>query len=334
MNKERILVALLLVITGGVGYFLGKNSSAIQVPSVNTTVEEVITHETRAGGYEFINPLVECDCFKPSKQVSTVLLEENLNNYISAAISGGKASHVSVYFRDLNNGPWIGINEKENFTPASLLKVPVMIAVLKKAEQDPLFLKKRLAIAPTAADDFQQNINDTGMVKPGKSYEVEDLVVRMIQHSDNRAATNLWDAVGERFMDRVFEDVQVKVTGIKTAKDYVSVKDYSTFFRLLYNASYLNREMSDKALRILTKSTFNTGLVAGLPKDMVIAHKFGERGIGKDGLEIVQLHDCGIIYAPQMPYLVCVMTRGRNFNDLNKVIADISAMVYRSVSGQ
>lgn len=334
MNKERILWLVFLVIACISGYYFGKNNRVEQHEVINVPVEENDVRQTRAGGYQYINPLVECDCFKPSKQVSTALLEENLNNYISASISGGKATHVSVYFRDLNNGPWIGINENENFTPASLLKVPVMIAVLKKAEQDPLFLKKRLAIAPSAADEFQQNINDTGMVVPGKSYEVEDLVVRMIQRSDNHAATNLWDAVGDQFMDRVFEDVQVKVTGIKTPKDYLSVKDYSTFFRILYNASYLNREMSEKGLKILTKSTFNTGLVAGLPEDMVIAHKFGERGIGKGGLEIVQLHDCGIVYDAQMPYLVCVMTRGRNFNDLNKVIADVSAMVYRSVSGQ
>jgi hypothetical protein len=56
---------------------------------------------------------------------------------------------------------------------------------------------------------------------------------------------------------------------------------------------------------------YNDGLKAGIPANIELAHKFGERGIiGMNGREQKQLHDCGIIYYPKHPYILCIMTRG------------------------
>jgi hypothetical protein len=41
-----------------------------------------------------------------------------------------------------------------------------------------------------------------------------------------------------------------------------------------------------------------------------------------------QLHDCGIVYFPDNPYIICVMTRGDDVNELAPVVAHISKMVY------
>jgi len=112
----------------------------------------------------------------------------------------------------------------------------------------------------------------------------------------------------------------------------MNVVDYAAFFEILYNATYLNKEMSEKALAILTKSTFNYGLVGGVPIGVEVAHKFGERIFE----EYKQLHDCGIIYKENNPYLLCIMTRGDmmegdNFNDLAMVIKKISEQVYNTI---
>lgn len=41
-----------------------------------------------------------------------------------------------------------------------------------------------------------------------------------------------------------------------------------------------------------------------------------------------ELHDCGIIYYPERPYLLCVMTEGNDLNELAGVIQNISKTVY------
>ena len=84
--------------------------------------------------------------------------------------------------------------------------------------------------------------------------------------------------------------------------------------------------MSEHALSLLAQSGYDVGIKAGVPKDVEVAHKFGERS-GFEG-DLKQLHDCGIIYYPENPYLLCVMTQGQNFDDLSATIGMISKMVY------
>jgi hypothetical protein len=74
---------------------------------------------------------------------------------------------------------------------------------------------------------------------------------------------------------------------------------------------------------------FTLGLIAELPKSIRVAHKYGERGVYQDGVLIgIELHDCGIVYAPENPYYLCVMTRGTELKKLSNLIADISAKVF------
>jgi len=61
----------------------------------------------------------------------------------------------------------------------------------------------------------------------------------------------------------------------------------------------------------------------------MVASRFGERAHGPAGAK--QLHDCGIVYCPRRPYLLCVMTRGDDFQELTGTIRDLSRLVYSDV---
>jgi len=75
---------------------------------------------------------------------------------------------------------------------------------------------------------------------------------------------------------------------------------------------------------------YKEGLVGGLPEGIKVAHKFGERAYEESGVK--QFHDCGIIYYPNKPYLLCVMTRGDDFNTLQGIVRQVSQTVYQTVS--
>jgi len=327
-GKALYAVFTVLILLFGIGgYFLGKSGNANNVEAAQPEADVSDIAEMREGGYQFINPLLECD-HASSRSVKVVALETELRQYVQKVTAAGEAKIVSVYFRDLNNGPWLGINENENYSPASLLKVPILIGVLRKAEQTPGLLSKEIKFE-RPVDQFQQNITDE-MIQPGKSYTVEDLLVRMIKNSDNEAKNLLFNLIGGDFFTKVNSDLGNYIPGMVT-EDFMSVRNYSSFFRILYNATYLNKEMSEKALQILSKTDFKVGIVAGLPQGTTIAHKFGERGYADTNVK--QLHDCGIVYLPNRPpYLLCVMTRGTDFDQQSRIIADVSAIVYKNLT--
>jgi beta-lactamase class A len=323
-----IWLGVALVAGGVVGYF-ASNFTKPENATGKSSVSESKMSELRSGGYKYINPLLECDNFSPSNDVAFAKIKGELQDYINTVKAEGKASHVSVYYRDLNNGPTFGIDASDNYSPASLLKVPVMLAAFKRAEEDPSFLKKKF-VFDRHLDDVRPNILDTGLVQMGKSYSVEELMYKMIAYSDNDAKNLILVNLPPNSIEKTLIDVGLVVPDMANQVDIMSVKDYASFFRMLYNATYLSRSMSEKALQILSAADFNRGIVAGVPKGTIVAHKFGERAFADNSIK--QLHDCGIVYSPSGPYLVCIMTRGADFDVLDDVIAGASKIVYENLN--
>ena len=79
-------------------------------------------------------------------------------------------------------------------------------------------------------------------------------------------------------------------------------------------------------MELLSKTQYKDGLVAPLPSNVVTSHKFGERNFAVTGEK--QLHECGIVYVPNKPYVLCVMTTGKNFQQLAETIREVSRMTY------
>ena len=290
--------------------------------------------EVRQQGYTLINPLLECEVAKehdlfdeltPFKDKVAALVKERTDSY--------KLSHLSIYFRDLNNGIWFGINEKELFSPASLLKVPTLIACLKQAETDPSFLKRRIHFKGGEDLNAGESIKPRDPIRPGRSYTIDELLTHMIVGSDNNANTLVFNAIDKKLLLKTYQDLGVKPPLRSTPVDYLTVKNYAAFFRILFNASYLNKEMSHRALALLAEADFKEGIVAGVPSTVAVAHKFGERRV-KEQPGGMQLHDCGIVYYPDYPYLLCIMSRGSDLDTLDDIIRDVSRLVYQEVDRQ
>lgn len=282
-----------------------------------------------SSAYTFINPLLECgeDSSIQISNKSLELLGGSIRNLISGMKTSGEISDASVYFRELNDGSTIGINQDEYFTPGSLLKVPLALSLYLKSESDPEFLKKKIMFdggtAP-ATEHFTSQV-----ITPGSVYSVEDLVDATLMYSDNNAALILTQLLDKNELDKSYSDLGIK-TPVSGSDYSMTVRTYASFFRILYNATLLNRTDSEHLLSILSKATFTQGIVAGVPANVVVAHKFGERAYSGAASQGVQLHDCGIVYKPNDPYLLCVMMRGADYETLAKNIQEISALVYNS----
>ena len=286
--------------------------------------KKIYFHEVRKSGYSFINPLFECEpAGIPPELVS---FKAKVNDLTEKIIKDGRAIEISVYFRDLNNGPWFDVFGDEKFLPASLMKLPIMMAYLKKAETNPQLLNTSLTFSKDPSP-WREHFQGSERLEKGRSYTIEELIERMIKYSDNDAKDLLADYDPKSF-DSVQRYLGLQAWGYDKPEEEISVITYATLFRILFNASYLSPEMSEKALEILSQSQFPFGIVQGVPAGTKVAHKFGERYDNYTW----QLHDCGIVYYPKRPYLLCIMSRGSSIDELTKVIREISSLVYSQVN--
>ncbi|HYV33420.1 MAG TPA: serine hydrolase, partial [Candidatus Limnocylindria bacterium] len=244
----------------------------------------------------------------------------------------GKLTQASVYIRDLTDNHWAGINEQAQYEPASLLKVVIMMTYLKQAEDNPGLLSQKLLYTQQLQNDSTSPYDAASNLEVGKSYKVDDLIKNMIVNSDNGAKNTLIDAIDVNALNEFYSLLNIKNPGDSTADYTISTQTYSLLFRILFNATYLNYANSEKALELLSQATFKDGLAAGLPEGVSVAHKFGEYVPESNGeITEIGLHDCGIIYYPDHPYLLCVMTLGKNLDDLSSLIQNISRLAYQQI---
>jgi beta-lactamase class A len=325
---KNLLLVVVGVLAGGLaGYFVGSQGappSDLTPKPIKAELQEMRGRE----GFSFINPLLECDASVPVLRPNVKRLEFELKDLIVENQRTGFVTEMSVYYRDLNGGAWIGLGVNTSFSPASLLKVPVMLAALRQVDKDKTLLNKAFKFdASVPLDDYAANIPGK-TIRFGETYTLIELMDYMLVHSDNNAKNMLFHILGDEAFLKVWDDLGLIFNMEPGVDDFISVKEYSSFFRILYNATYLSKESSELALEILSRTDFDMGIQQGIPDGVVLSNKFGERGFVDRSEK--QLHDAGIVYAGTSPYLLCVMTRGRSFDAQAKVIAEASRLVYEA----
>jgi beta-lactamase class A len=291
-----------------------------------TPVLKPVRLEHEANRFNLIDPLLMCESSPDRSDYQLKTLSVSVENLIRQEIAKGNASMVAVYFRELESGRWFGINENERFPAASLMKVPIMIAYLKLAENDPKILKKNLTFDGRKDWSVMQFTKPALRLEKGKSYSVEELIRRMIGYSDNNATYVLYYSIDSAYFDRVLNGLHID-NKIVEDQNVISLKEYTKLFRILYNATYLNEEMSQKAMEYLALKDFTSGISAGLPSGVVVTSKFGESRNDSTG-KVTELQEVGIVHHEKHAYLIGIMTRGDDFEKMTSVLRDISKKIY------
>jgi len=294
----------------------------------------VDSQEIRETGYKFISPLLECESYFEENPSLTTEINEALIKKIEQLKQDPKLENIGVYYRDLNNGPILNLHNDIKFAVASLFKVPLLMSAYKYAQTHPDFLTNTITYKGQYDHTRDPEATPEQTLMTNTTYTINELLQRMIVHSDNISKDMLKDVLAK--LDPELHSSTLKTIGlldnlqnINLNESAISVKDYATVFRILYNASYLNHDMSEKALSLLSQTNFEAGIAHPIPQQIAVAHKFGYRNLANNANNGQQLHDCGIVYLPKSPYLLCVMTRGQDLDTLSKAIQDISQVIWQ-----
>jgi len=311
---QNALRIMFLALGMGIGFVLDKDTFVPPKP-----VRE------ESSGYKFINPLLFVDYGTSEEDSEYEPLKKIITDYIDKAIAEGRVSETSVYFRKLNLGKSVSVYPEKTYSPSSMLKVVNLVTALRIAELDPSFLSKSIFINGDYASYLQDDDRYPPQVpvKIGSTYTIKELMEHAIVESDNVANKALKNAVGDERLEKTYEDLNMPKVDLVADRGY-NPEQYSHLFRALYNGTYLSKSTSEKVLELLSKTSFNKGVVAGVPENTTVSHKFGINAFTVG--PYAELHDCGIVYYPEHPYFICIMTRGNDLADLEKIIQDISAI--------
>lgn len=255
--------------------------------------------------------------------INFIPLRERLHQ-LSAQLTSGK---IGIYFEYLPTGTSIGLNEKESFVPASLLKTPLAMGVYRHIEQGTL--------EPHDTVTMKESLKDDGFgvlwkLQPGATLTIQQALDYLIRESDNTAQKLLLTKITIEEVDQVFDALDIPKIRDSNGAAVVTAKNYSSILRCLYLSCYLSKNSSNKLLEQLTQTRFTDKLTAPIPTNILVAHKIGEHIVPTDPTKNVYT-DCGIIYYPKRPYILCVMIES-NEETARQVIRQYSQIVYDYVS--
>ncbi|MBI2476297.1 MAG: serine hydrolase [Candidatus Taylorbacteria bacterium] len=206
---------------------------------------------------------------------------------------------VSLYFEFLNTGANINIGQEVRIWPASLSKLPLAMAVMKKVEDGAWQLDTELVLKEEEKDaEFGALFQNPA----GTTFTVERLLQELLTNSDNTAYHIFLENMNPPELDSII--IETGLEELFDKKGWFSAKEYSRLWRALYTSSFLKRGNSTRILKWLSETDFDEYLASGIDKNILFAHKWGRNQNYRVFL------DSGIVYIPNRPYIITVMIRG------------------------
>ncbi len=215
---------------------------------------------------------------------------------------------MGIAVKDLASGETFFANADMVFPQASSIKIPILIELLRQDQAGMVKLDERVEVtkAGMAGGSGVLNFFSDG----GSALSLRDLATLMIVLSDNSATNIIIHRVAmenvntmlrraglsQTRLQRIMMDADAQRAGrenLSTPREMVALLE------MLDGGRLLDAKHSQLALEIL-KYPKNTSLRAGVPPGIAVANKPG----GISGVNC----DSGIVYLPNRPYAISVMT--------------------------
>ena len=234
---------------------------------------------------------------------------------------------VSLYFEYLPSGTSIGINEKNEVRLSSLSKIPTAMAIYAKIKAGTLSKDQEIIIEEKFIDPEFGSLWKKG---PGAKVTLADIITASITESDNTAQNILLSLLTPDEINSVYEYLDIPFREVDNYP-IISAKNYSSVLRSLYLSSFLQYQDSNEILDLMTQSIYRDKIPSKIPPNVKIAHKIGV--YEKVDPDNSTFSDCGIVYVPKRPYILCIMTKGSD-SFAQSTMSSLSKIIYDYVTSQ
>jgi beta-lactamase class A len=272
--------------------------------------------------------------------------EKKLDSELKAIREASGLKALAAHVHDEESGRQFSFEEDRWFHAASTMKVAVLLALFKAAEDGVTRLEDRLHVRNrfrSIADQSIFNIARDRDADPavhrrvGRSMKLIELAQPMITRSSNLATNLLLDHLTIPAIERTLADA--KIDGVKIVRgvednvafekglnNLVTARGLVALFRLLRSEDFLKEESRRQMLDILLAQEFNSMIPSSLPEGTQVAHKTGEIS--------TVTHDAGLVLLPgRRPYAVAILTEhATDAESPQKAVAKVSRAIYEFVT--
>jgi beta-lactamase class A len=249
-----------------------------------------------------------------------------------AEINRGLDGVLGVAILDLTNGHKYLLNGEEVFPQASSIKVPLLLELFRQSQDNSEGQAKLTDLYTVRESDLVPDSDIFLGLTPGVTRLTNrDLATIVMAVSDNSATNVLIDRVGMENVNKLMDRLGLKQTRLRRkmmdlkaaqeGRENVSTpREMMQLLEAIYHGKVLNKTTTEDFLKVLSTHK-DSALLRGLPDNVRAANKPG-------ALEGVR-NDSGIIFAPNRPFVLCIMaTYLRNERAGEKVISEIAATAY------
>jgi beta-lactamase class A len=246
---------------------------------------------------------------------------------------------LGVAIKDLTTDQTFLLRADQVFPQASSIKIAVLAELYHQSQLGAEGHSEQAQLMDSYTVQTSDLVPDSDIMQgltPGVTRLTNrDLATMMVAVSDNSATNVLMDRVGMDKVNALMDSLGLAHTRLRRkmmdlqaareGRENVSTpREMMSLLESLYRGKVLNKALTGDFFKVLSthKDSF---IPRDLPADVRSANKPGE-------LEGVR-NDCGIVFAPNRPYVICVMTTYlTNERAGEDVISKISLAAYRMFS--
>jgi len=240
---------------------------------------------------------------------------------------------AGVYIKDLVTGQEIGINADTLYPTASMIKVPIMVAVFDRIDRGELEYQQELVYVDSL---FYSDGDITGELRDSATVALSEMVFLSISKSDNTASLWLQElagtgtAINAWLGEHGFEGTRMNSRTPGRRGDWetfgwgqTTPREMARLMEMIYSGEAVSPAASAEMLRVLQRPWWDDEALSQIPPSIQVASKNGAVSASKS--EVVLVH------APSGPYLFSVITADQS--DTRWTVDNEGYELIRAVSG-
>jgi beta-lactamase class A len=280
----------------------------------------------------------------PAATESLARVENSLYLSIQAIKKKHKLERLGISFYDSQTTLNWSYNADAYFHAASTIKLAVLVGVYGEVARGrltadaPVHVRNKFA-SMVEKRPFTLNLDfePTQEVAKhlGRTMTVRDLAYHMITTSSNFATNLLIDVVGVPAIQKALEELKIEgvilLRGVSDEAAFqaglnnqVTANGLLKMLRMIAEGRAWSPEICAQMLEIMLDQRFKSGIPAGLPGDVHVAHKTGN-------ISTVH-HDAGIIYmGNRNPYFLVILTQFPADAKRSDAVAEVSKDLFETL---